>query len=210
MKPGDDFYQYENGAWLARTAIPADLPSYTMGREVMLRVEARLHQLIENSAKSVAVQPTDTDGKVGAMYAAFMDRKADRGAGCDADQGADRGGRGGARPGCAVGSHGPLAVRFRHAVVSDLYRRGPQGSRALRGLSFAGGASACRSGLLSETRFRGSTDRLQGLYPAAAHFDRGGTIRRVRPMRSSSSRRRSRTRAGPRLSNAICPNCTIR
>lgn len=75
VKPGDDFYQYENGAWLARTAIPADLASYTMGREVMLRVEARLHQLIEDSAKGVAVQPADTDGKVGAMYAAFMDEK---------------------------------------------------------------------------------------------------------------------------------------
>jgi putative endopeptidase len=25
-KPGDDFWQYANGAWLARTAIPADKP----------------------------------------------------------------------------------------------------------------------------------------------------------------------------------------
>ena len=75
VKPGDDFYQYENGAWLARTPIPADLPYLSAGREMAIRVEARLHQLIEDAAQGVAVQPDDTDGKVGAMYAAFMDEK---------------------------------------------------------------------------------------------------------------------------------------
>lgn len=75
VRPGDDFYEYQNGAWLARTAIPADLPSITEGREQAMRVEARLHELIEGAARGVPVQPTDTDGKIGAMYAAFMDEK---------------------------------------------------------------------------------------------------------------------------------------
>lgn len=72
VRPGDDFYQYENGAWLARTPIPPDQAQISTGREGAIRVEARLRQLIEDAAQNVPVQPIDTDGKVGAMYAAFM------------------------------------------------------------------------------------------------------------------------------------------
>jgi putative endopeptidase len=75
VRPGDDFYRYANGGWLDRTTIPADLPSISAGAEVRLRVEARLHQLIEEAAKGVPVEPSDTTGKIGAMYAAFMDEQ---------------------------------------------------------------------------------------------------------------------------------------
>jgi putative endopeptidase len=73
VRPGDDFFAYANGGWLARTAIPADASSVTMGRMTVDRVEARLHTLLDAAAHGVAVQPADVTGKVGAMYAAFMD-----------------------------------------------------------------------------------------------------------------------------------------
>src|SRR5262249_431074 len=43
-KPGDDFYQYANGGWIARTEIPADLPGYSMRRSMTDSTEARLHR----------------------------------------------------------------------------------------------------------------------------------------------------------------------
>jgi len=73
VRPGDDFFAYANGAWLARTTIPADASSVTTGRMVFERVEARLHTLLESAALGVPEQPDDVRGKVGAMYAAFMD-----------------------------------------------------------------------------------------------------------------------------------------
>ena len=30
VKPGDDFFQYANGTWLAHTQIPADKPAVTL------------------------------------------------------------------------------------------------------------------------------------------------------------------------------------
>ena len=73
VRPGEDFFDHANGGWLARTPIPADAPAITMGKLVFDRVEGRLHSLLEDAAHGVAVQPDDVKGKVGAMYAAFMD-----------------------------------------------------------------------------------------------------------------------------------------
>ena len=50
---------------------PRSLP-ISMGREAAIRVETRLRVLIEGVAAGGAVQRLDTDEKVGAMYAAFM------------------------------------------------------------------------------------------------------------------------------------------
>ena len=72
-RPQDDFFQYVNGAWLARTPIPADQSSVTMGRDVANRVEARLHTFLGAAAAPGAVGLSDDETKVGAMYAAFMD-----------------------------------------------------------------------------------------------------------------------------------------
>jgi putative endopeptidase len=74
-RPGDDFYQYQNGGWLARTPIPRDLPEISTGREQVRRVEARVRQLLEAAAARAPVQPKSLEGKAGAMYAAFMDEK---------------------------------------------------------------------------------------------------------------------------------------
>jgi putative endopeptidase len=72
-RPGDDFWQYANGAWLARMAIPADKP-YISEKEVMRdRTEAQLRGLIETAAASAGHEPATVEGKVGAFYKSFMD-----------------------------------------------------------------------------------------------------------------------------------------
>ena len=71
VKPGDDFFQYANGAYLARTVIPVDRPSASRRLEMTDRMEAQLHSLMEAAAADRAA--TGERAQVGAFYAAFMD-----------------------------------------------------------------------------------------------------------------------------------------
>jgi putative endopeptidase len=73
-RPGDDFFEYANGAYLARSVIPADRPTVSRRFEMTDRMEANLHQLLEEAAQGVGAQPADNRGKAGAFYAAFMDQ----------------------------------------------------------------------------------------------------------------------------------------
>ncbi len=72
-KPGDDFYQFANGRYLARTAIPADQKVASRRSGMSNEIESRLHAILDDLSKDVAEQPADVHGKVGAFYAAFMD-----------------------------------------------------------------------------------------------------------------------------------------
>ncbi len=80
-RPGDDFFQYANGAYLARTEIPADQSVASRRYEMTLRTEAQLHDLLEETAKDAPAEPADLKGKVGAFYAGFMDEAAIEAAG---------------------------------------------------------------------------------------------------------------------------------
>jgi putative endopeptidase len=75
-KPGDDFFQYANGAYLARTAIPADRPIASRRYDMSDRTEQQLMAILRGASVSAALQPADLKGKVGAFYAAFMDEAA--------------------------------------------------------------------------------------------------------------------------------------
>jgi putative endopeptidase len=75
VKPGDDFNQYANGAWLRRTEIPADKPIASLRYLMTDQVEARLHGLMEAAAAKAPETQASLDGKVGAFYAAFMDER---------------------------------------------------------------------------------------------------------------------------------------
>ncbi|MBA3895904.1 MAG: peptidase M13 [Sphingomonadaceae bacterium] len=75
-KPGDDFFEYANGAYLARTPIPADRPIASRRYDMTDRTEAQLHALLDAAAKDAPRTPTELGGKVGAFYAAFMDEAA--------------------------------------------------------------------------------------------------------------------------------------
>jgi putative endopeptidase len=72
-KPGDDFFQYANGRYLARTDIPADRPIASRRFEMTDRTDQQLKTLLEDAANGVGEQPTELKGKVGAFYASFMD-----------------------------------------------------------------------------------------------------------------------------------------
>ncbi|HET7710011.1 MAG TPA: M13 family metallopeptidase [Sphingomicrobium sp.] len=72
-KAGDDFFQHANGAYLARTAIPADRVIASRRFEMTDRMEAQLKAILEEAAHNPLAQPTDIKGKVGAFYAGFMD-----------------------------------------------------------------------------------------------------------------------------------------
>jgi putative endopeptidase len=70
IKPGDDFNRYASGAWLARTEIPADKPIVSLRYAMSDTIETRLHDLMENAAKT---QAGTLEAKVGSFYKAFMD-----------------------------------------------------------------------------------------------------------------------------------------
>ncbi|HWC63910.1 MAG TPA: M13 family metallopeptidase [Rhizomicrobium sp.] len=70
VAPGDDFYRYANGGWLARTAIPADQAAWGSFNVLNEATRRRTRALIEGAARSKA---TGEAGKVGDFYSAFMD-----------------------------------------------------------------------------------------------------------------------------------------
>ncbi len=72
-KPGDDFFQYANGRFLARTGIPADEQGVSRRSGMSRTIDGRLHAILEDLSHGVAEQPADLRGKVGAFYAAYMD-----------------------------------------------------------------------------------------------------------------------------------------
>lgn len=72
VKPGDDFFMYVNGTWIAETEIPADKASY--GGFRILRDEAQddVKVIIEASATGDFAKGTD-EQKVGDLYKSYMD-----------------------------------------------------------------------------------------------------------------------------------------
>jgi putative endopeptidase len=75
-RPGNDFFQYANGAYLARTVIPADQTVATRRSDMSDRIDAHLHAILDEVSKAAPAAPADLHGKVGAFYAAFMDEAA--------------------------------------------------------------------------------------------------------------------------------------
>jgi len=72
-RPGTDFFDYANGAWVARARIPADKPAVGLWIEMTDRTEARLRDLLQACAAKAPHQPADLEGKIGAFYKSFMD-----------------------------------------------------------------------------------------------------------------------------------------
>lgn len=77
VRPGDDFFEYANGRWMADTQIPPDRSAWGSFAILQERNLERLHEIAQ-----AAVGARDPDrARVGALYAAFMDetRIAERG-----------------------------------------------------------------------------------------------------------------------------------
>ncbi|HEY1548041.1 MAG TPA: M13 family metallopeptidase [Kofleriaceae bacterium] len=71
VKPGDDFFKYANGSWLAKTEIPADKGAWGAGGEIAELTDKRNAELIKDAAKNA---PPGSDARrVGDYYSTFMD-----------------------------------------------------------------------------------------------------------------------------------------
>ncbi len=72
VRPQDDLYIHVNGAWLKRTEIPADKPSYGGFYEAYDRTQEQLRVLVEQAARNPGATGSATQ-KIGDFYTAFMD-----------------------------------------------------------------------------------------------------------------------------------------
>ena len=72
IRPGDDFFMFMNGAWIAETEIPADKSSY--GGFGILRDESteNVKAIIDESATGDFAKGTD-EQKVGDLYKSYLD-----------------------------------------------------------------------------------------------------------------------------------------
>jgi putative endopeptidase len=75
VKPGDDFYAYANGTWVASFTIPPDRSSYGSFTKLAELSEQRVRDLIENASRAAATPGTSAQ-KVGDFYASFIDQAA--------------------------------------------------------------------------------------------------------------------------------------
>lgn len=72
VKPGNDFYMYANGGWIARTELPADRAGMGVFSILADLSNKNTAAIIESAAKSDA--PAGTDGrKIADLYNAYMD-----------------------------------------------------------------------------------------------------------------------------------------
>src|SRR6478672_4219275 len=73
IKPGDDFFKYVNGAWAAKTQIPADKTAYGAFAVLGDLSEARVHALLDKWAADKSLKPGSDEAKVAAIYRTFLD-----------------------------------------------------------------------------------------------------------------------------------------
>ena len=75
VAPGDDFFHYANGAWIARTEIPADRASVGVFNMLADRSNQQVAAIVEDAAKSKAAAGSDAR-KMADLYASYMDEGA--------------------------------------------------------------------------------------------------------------------------------------
>jgi len=73
VRPQDDFFRHVNGAWLARTTIPAERALYGSFVQLADQAEADLRKIIETAADDPATPAGSEAKKFGDLYAAFLD-----------------------------------------------------------------------------------------------------------------------------------------
>jgi len=73
VKPGDDFFKYVNGTWLAKTQIPADKTAYGAFAVLGDLSEARVHALLDRWAADKSLKAGSDEAKVAAIYRTFLD-----------------------------------------------------------------------------------------------------------------------------------------
>jgi putative endopeptidase len=74
-RPGDDFFQYANGAWIDKLEIPGDKTSYASFDIVRENTDEAIHHLLEATAKITTSPKGSIEQKVSDFYATGMDIK---------------------------------------------------------------------------------------------------------------------------------------
>jgi putative endopeptidase len=74
VKPGDDFYHYANGAWIARTKIPADRAAVGVFTTLFDKSRKNVAGIVKEAAASNAPAGSGKR-KIADLYASFMDTK---------------------------------------------------------------------------------------------------------------------------------------
>jgi len=75
VRPGDNFYRFVNGGWLARTEIPADRSSYGSFNMADDRVQPRLRTLVKDAIAAHGKVGSD-QRKIADYYTAYLDQSA--------------------------------------------------------------------------------------------------------------------------------------
>lgn len=73
IAPGDDFYQYVNGDWIAGHPIPPDKTAYDVFTELNDTTEEHLRSLIEDIAGNSGAEQGSLPQKIGDLYRTGMD-----------------------------------------------------------------------------------------------------------------------------------------
>jgi putative endopeptidase len=76
VAPGDDFFRYANGGWVARTPIPADESRWGGFEEVVERNRQILHEILGTAATTPDAPAGSPTRMVGDFYASAMDSAA--------------------------------------------------------------------------------------------------------------------------------------
>jgi len=72
VRPQDDLFRFVNGAWLARTPIPADASSWGAFNELREKSRTAIRAIVEEAAASNAPAGSE-ERKIGDLYASYMD-----------------------------------------------------------------------------------------------------------------------------------------
>ncbi|MGH9218998.1 MAG: hypothetical protein ACRD1W_06835, partial [Vicinamibacterales bacterium] len=72
VRPQDDLFHHVNGAWLAKTEIPADKASYGAFDILFDKAQADLRTIVEDAGKSASKAPGSEAQKIGDFYESFM------------------------------------------------------------------------------------------------------------------------------------------
>jgi len=74
VKPGDDFYRYANGAWIARTRIPADRAVVGVFTTLLEQSRKNVAAIVKEAAQANAPEGSN-QRKIADLYASYMNAK---------------------------------------------------------------------------------------------------------------------------------------
>jgi len=76
IRPGDNFYMYQNGAWFNRTVLGPGLQASAYWRDLRLLAPKRLSAILQSLSADGAPSHGSREGKAAAFFRAFMDSAA--------------------------------------------------------------------------------------------------------------------------------------